>query len=244
MQRPESLLNTATTRDAERFLPAFHALLNEGVLRTHPQLRYSSGPENKHIVKESEGLDFKLTYRNLQRVPDTLRTTVICPSLSSLHEAIVAFAAHLKAQDIDYSVINFYNNAAKFGELDRSEGNFTGYIGVHFRVALTLPAQLEKGFAELSRLAVEVQFHPQSLYDGSEECIKARTHEAYRAWHKREVEALGIKERVRSALEMYYAYAIWACPTNISKREREEEREGEKDNKVANEEQKETKEDA
>jgi hypothetical protein len=291
-------LNTAQTKealleDAEYFKPRFLRLIEEGILSQNPSVTFASGPNNRDLMKSESGFDFKLQYRKPNQVPDMLRTTILCPSITIMEEAIRKFTEYLQSQQLDYGVVNFYNNILKFGSLDREEGGFTAYVGYHMRIYLEEKEELvappttivadtittnllttdvaeehlkkkarfdsaeekqeaphnvstiveekissstvdpqvtaaaappppsiaESAIAESvvtppHRLAVEIQFHPTSLYDGTDECIKSLTHSAYRAWHTREARATPeLQETTRKSLEMYFAFAMMQCPS-------------------------------
>lgn len=203
----ERKLNTANDKDelisdAEYFQPLFIQLLHDSVISHMPQVSFSSGPNQRDMIKSFAGLDFKLSYKHIEQVADMIRTTIICPSVEDMLQAITFLQAHLDSNNFHYSVVNFYHNIWKFGSMDRNEGVFDGYGGYHVRVIL-------ENEDKTRILSSEIQFHPSTFYDGTDASIKAIGHAAYRAWHTRDARATPtLQETVRSAREMYHCYAF------------------------------------
>lgn len=104
----------------------------------------------------------------------------------------------------DYSITNFYDNIARFSDLDRSEGNYSGYGGIHFHLIFELYPVVG---AVPIRLNVEVQFQLENYFDGSLTSVKELTHDAYRAIHTREADKLGVRAECLAAIEMYNVFA-------------------------------------
>jgi hypothetical protein len=248
------VLNSARDIDdlanhAEVFKPTFIAFLNT-FADQYPGLQYSSGFDNKCLVKSGEGLEFKLRYTAPNKISDMLRTTFICESISSLHASILNFSEYCEKSGFDYDMFSFYDSVARFGAEDRiDEKSATpfGYVGVHFHVALTLPIEMAMEMCESGRststgvvpeaasdanfsamsppdvvtvlgselltLQVEVQFHPSTIYDGTDNCLKELLHPVYKMFTSRAMQQDSAScLQVRKAVEMHYAYAMTTTP--------------------------------
>lgn len=186
-----------------------------------------------------------------------LRTTVICPTVSSLHASIVKFIDYCKDSGYDFSMFSFYDSVARFGSVDRIDEVAVipfGYVGVHFHVAITLdedddddapnsdltstnsvsskpasvpqttvaadesvvePSITEPAAAVESRkkvLQVEVQFHPSTIYDGTDTCVKETVYRRFTTRVAQEDRSTCLL--ARKAVEMQYAYAMSATPSD------------------------------
>ena len=184
--------------------PRFMELLTEFTANL-PGVSFLSGPDNACMIKSEESLDFKLKYIQATKIRDMVRTTVICPTITSLHAAVVQFVDHCKDKGLDVGVVNFYDNVAKFGSIDRvDEEALFGYVGVHVTIPLTV--------GDVTVLA-EVQFHPSTIYDGTPTCLKERLHRAYMAFHMKEAQKdKELAARARAMVVMHYAYAMATTP--------------------------------
>lgn len=135
-----------------------------------PGVHFSSGPDNICLIKHQEGFDFKLKYRNITKITDMIRSTIICHSITSLHSTVVDFIKYCSDNGIeDFTVVNFYDNVAKFGEIDRADENsLFGYVGIHITIPLTISNTDGSDFT----IMAEVQFHPSTIYNGTFACLK------------------------------------------------------------------------
>lgn len=140
-----------------------------------PGVHFSSGPENKCLIKSGDGLDFKLKYKDPTKITDMIRSTVVCHSISSLHSTVVKFIKYCCDAGIDdLTVVNFYDNVAKFGEIDRvNEKQLFGYVGIHLTIPL-LVSNNDGSDKNNYTIMAEVQFHPSTIYDGTSTCLKER----------------------------------------------------------------------
>ena len=254
------VLNTAQDRDelirhAVISKPAFIAFLDIFSGQA-AGIHYSSGGiDNIHMVKNEQGLDFKLRYSAPGKVSDMLRTTFVCPSITSLHDSITRFRVYCEESGLDYQMFSFYDSVARFGAEDRANEQAAtpfGYVGVHFTVAMTIPQPqtavcmcksqhhgdtdgasctcAEPSSASVTNtnapthphppttsdpitLQVEVQFHPHTIYDGTDSCLKERLHPVYKLFTHREIQAnAGRCRQARKAVEMHVAYAMASTP--------------------------------
>lgn len=199
---------TELQQHANATLSSFIDLLNGFISKSSAEIFFLSGENNKFILKTEDALDFKLKYLNLSRVPDMLRTTIICPTIISLHDSIVSFINYCKDMQLSVRIVNFYDNVAKFGHIDKvDEDSAFGYVGVHVAVVLSVPGSSNDS------IMAEIQFHPFTIYDGCETSVKETCHMAYKAFHTKEAQKdKDVAKRARAALLMYYAYALSVTP--------------------------------
>lgn len=190
--------------------PRFLELLNTftgSLLGVH----FSSGPENACLIKHGEGFNFKLKYRDVTKITDMIRSTVICHSIDSLHSTVVKFIKYCSDIGIeDVAIVNFYDNVAKFGNIDRADENsLFGYVGIH----VTIPLKVSTVDCEDFVILAEVQFHPSTIYDGTFSCLKEMQHDTYRAFHTKEAQKdPAVAALARSAVLMAYAHAMASTP--------------------------------
>lgn len=117
--------------------PEFIALLEkftstQQLLQQCPDIRFSSGLENEHIVKFGESLDFKLRYKPAPELIDMVRSTVICPSIKTLHDTMVNILEYCRESGTDYRLFSFYDSVERFGSADRvDKDSLFGYVGLH-----------------------------------------------------------------------------------------------------------------
>lgn len=141
-----NILNTATSKEdiisqAEIVGPHFLLFMDE-FLRVNPSAQASAGPENVHLIKAGEGLDFRLRWKEPAKLHDMLRTTVFSPTVSTLRQSVDHFIAFCKGRNKDVSIVNYYDNIAKFGAGDRVDLKHPfGYVGVHVSVPFTVEVQ-------------------------------------------------------------------------------------------------------
>ncbi|KAJ1432763.1 hypothetical protein B484DRAFT_23406 [Ochromonadaceae sp. CCMP2298] len=142
-----NVLNTATTKEeliahATEIAPVLVAFL-KGFTDQHPGIYASSGQNDEHLMKSGAGLDFRLRWKGASKLHDMLRSTVVCPTITALAQTVRQFIAHCEGCGKNISIVNFYDNVAKYGALDRDpemqENKMPfGYVGVHVSIPFTL----------------------------------------------------------------------------------------------------------
>jgi hypothetical protein len=123
---------------ANIFEPLFESLVTEAV-EGMEQCIISSGEENIYLQKKDDGIDFKLSFTSSNLVNDMLRTTIVCSSINSIESSVKYFCQFCDEKKLQYKLTNFYESVPKYRELDRSENNFTGYVGIHVNIELKIP---------------------------------------------------------------------------------------------------------
>jgi hypothetical protein len=93
-----NILNTATNKDellthAQLVAPVFLQFLKE-FTDNNPNTRVSSGENNAHLIKSGDGLEFRLLWKDPIKIHDMIRTTVICPSITTLEDAVRKFIVY------------------------------------------------------------------------------------------------------------------------------------------------------
>ena len=215
------VLNSATSKDmliehSSLILPAFvdflEKFLDQDAMKEAGISYGAGGPDNTNMTKFGEGLDFRLRWIKAYEISDMVRATVTCPSIIELESTITKFKSYCETQDVDYSIVNFYQNIDRFGDTDRAdETKPFGYVGLHFRFPITIDVE-----SESITLVTEVQFHPATIYDGTPNCVKEALHPVYRRFHngdtKKDPESIAEAKIARIAYEAYYAYALASTP--------------------------------
>lgn len=228
-----NILNTATTKEklishAKIITPHFLNFIDE-FLGQNPGAQSTQA----HLVKCDEGLDFRLRWKEPAKLHDMLRTTIFCPTITSLRQTFDKFIAFCQEIQKDIEIVNFFDNVVKFGDTDRvSVTNPFGYVGVHVCIPFTVeisstspPPTPSEGCAEESRVAAveqitmvaEVQFHPTAVFDGSPSCPKEKCHPVYRGFGNGEITALAAKDieavkDIRVGFEALFAFALATTP--------------------------------
>jgi hypothetical protein len=220
-----NILNTASTKEellshANLIAPLFVEFLDEFMSKqNNSDARLSFGENDANLIKSGDGLDMKLANKGATKIHDMIRASVICPSITTLEATVRRFAAFCDDSGKDVTIINFYDNVFKFGDIDRANENHPfGYVGIHFSLAFSVPAPRSTSMpstddtSPMITMVTELQFHPSAIYDGTASCLKEQLHDVYRAFHTDEALALVDRTRLRAAIEMHYAYAMEATP--------------------------------
>jgi len=215
--------NSASTKEelldhARKGIPILSALLDDFIKENEDlDLYYSSGENNKNMIKHegshlTGGLNFKLRWKKPSQITDVIRTTIICKSIQQLENAIIKFSKYCNQLKIDYNIVNFYENIVKWGKDDRYDKNKAfGYVGVHY----TIPIHIKNDNDNDIIITAEIQFHPNTLYDGSDTSPKEITHEIYRKFNKPDADPLE-KAKAKISCELYYGYAMNKFPVLLS----------------------------
>mmetsp|Transcript_853 Transcript_853/g.959 ORF Transcript_853/g.959 Transcript_853/m.959 type:complete len:392 (-) Transcript_853:149-1324(-) len=202
----------------------FIEFLNQFTTNLSEEISHSSGPNNRHLIKAGEGFDHKNKYKNVSKITDMIRSTVICHSISSLHSTVLKFIEYCSDNEIqDLNIVNFYDNIAKFGYIDQADETcLFGYVGIHITIPLEIfvptdesSSSLDCGFRYNNEFTImaEIQFHPSTFYDGTDTCLKEKQHAVYRAFNTGEVHNdVALAVHARSAVMMHYAYAMAITP--------------------------------
>lgn len=148
--------NTAYTKEDLRIhanlaKPKFVELLST-FTDTIPDISFSSGSNDMNLIKSEEGFKLKLEHRRVSQITDMIRSTMICPSIVSLHDTVMKFIKYCNGIGFieNISVVNFYDNVSKFGEIDKADTDcIFGYIGIHVTILMRISNAID-GKADIS----------------------------------------------------------------------------------------------
>lgn len=158
---------------SNKLAPFFKDMCNQVALTVGGNANF--GPGDKYIVKAPDSLHRKIAQDahvmgisesdSLSKIGDALRGTLVVEKPEQIQQ--VAKEIIKKVEENQGKVV-FKN----LWEEDRQ----SGYVGVHAKIFLPLA---KEGPDSKKTLIVELQIHLKNIMDGTEECVKERSHIIY-----------------------------------------------------------------
>jgi len=133
------------------------------------------GPGNKNIVKSKSSIQSKVDRAAadagadeafaVQHVEDGVRGTIVFGTMKDLRNAYEQFVKICKQNNILFSASNLWDPNI----------DYSGYVDIDVRLLLKFKDQNQGDRIILA----ELQFHLDSFFDGSKDCVVSRAHKIY-----------------------------------------------------------------
>jgi ppGpp synthetase/RelA/SpoT-type nucleotidyltranferase len=190
-------------RDAQKVASYFRKSCKKIAEQTHS--KWNFGPGNVHMIKSKESLECKVLSQSetmgipvedaIAQVGDVVRGTIIAESSQDIPKIAEEIQTTICASGGQAAFLNFW-------QYERD----SGYIGIHAKILLPVPG---KTGSKEKFILVELQIHLACIMDGTQECVKERSHSLY---EQAKLGNLDVNE-VSSALKLLYLTALRRCET-------------------------------